>query len=335
MLCIKVKNIDAELTKKYLVKQKLLDTRYKVYAKNSFIYFPVLSKPKVKPRNFRFGFEDITFEPKGTRTDMVKRFIESHKERAKSFDILGNIAIVDTEPELVKKLAAAILKSNPNVMTVVRKGGAVSGVYRTRKYVYVAGKRDYTADYRENGCVFRFNINKTFFSTRLSYERKRITDLSKNGENVVVMFAGVGPFAIEIAKKNPKSKIVAIELNKFAHRYMLDNIRINKVKNVDPVCADVAKMSKKYNNFAERIVMPLPKDSASFMNRALKMAGKECTFHYYAFGPSEDPYKESMDMLEKIARKNRRRFRVVFKRIVRPYSKNTVEIVLDFVMKRI
>ena len=41
-------------------------------------------------------------------------------------------------------------------------------------------------------------------------------------------FAGVGPFAIEIAKSHPRASVLAIELNPSAYGYMLKNIRLNK-----------------------------------------------------------------------------------------------------------
>lgn len=216
----------------------------------------------------------------------------------------------------------------------MRKRGAVEGEYRIRKFAYVLGKKNYLAKYRENGAVFEFDVRKTFFSSRLAYERQRIVQQVGDKENVVVMFAGVGPFAIEIAKHHKNCKVVAIELNKNAYVYMLKNIKINKTVNVLPELGDVKKVAKKYAGFADRIIMPLPKDAYRFLPEVLRVAGKRCVVHYYAFGRSENAFAEHTIKLRSFFVGKKRGFRVLGKRVVRPYSAKEIEIVLDFVIKR-
>jgi tRNA (guanine37-N1)-methyltransferase len=255
-----------------------------------------------------------------------------YKEISKGFDVLGNIAIIDADKSVAGKVARIVMDTHKSVETVLRKGGPVSGRYRTRKYVFVLGKKNYTARYNENGASFVFDVRKVYFSPRLAYERKRITDLSKDGESVVVMFAGIGPFAIEIAKKNKKSKIIAIELNKMGYKYAIQNIRINKTDNVTPILGDAAKPPKKYKNFADRIIMPLPMDSYRFLESAFAMAGKRCIVHYYAF--VDDEGDEEIVKVKKFSIRHGRKFKLLGKRIVRPYSARTTEIVLDFEIAR-
>jgi tRNA (guanine37-N1)-methyltransferase len=220
------------------------------------------------------------------------------------------------------------MDTHKSVETVLRKGGPVSGKYRTRKYIFVLGKKNYLARYNENGASFVFDVRKVYFSSRLAYERKRITDLSKDGERVVVMFAGIGPFAIEIAKKNRKSEVVAIELNKMGYKYAIENIRINKTLNITPILGDAAKPPKACKSFADRIIMPLPMDSYRFLKSAFAMAAKRCIVHYYAF--VDDGGDREIAKVKKFSILHGRKFRLLGKRIVRPYSARTAEIVLDF-----
>lgn len=248
-------------------------------------------------------------------------------EATKGYDILGNIAVIDAKGATAKKIAKVVMGINRNVKTVVRKEGAVRGRYRTRDYVHVMGKRNFIATYRENGAVFTFDIRKTFFSTRLAYERKRIVDLSRNGENVIVMFAGAGPFAVEIARKNRDSEVIAIELNKQAYKYMLDNISKNKTGNVAAVNGDVKKAVKEYRGFADRIIMPLPMESHRYLQAANYAARRGCVIHYYAFGDIKKPYKKNIDLLKEVFAK--REVKIMGKRIVRPYSSRESEIVID------
>lgn len=252
---------------------------------------------------------------------------KEYERMTKSFEMLGDIAIIDAERKTARKFAEIVMKAHKNIETVLRKGGAVAGKYRTRKYIFVLGKKNFIANYIENGASFVFDVRKVFFSPRLGYERKRIMDLSKDGENVIVMFAGVGPFAVEIAKKNRRSMVIAIEMNKTAYKYLLENIKKNKLLNVVPELGDANSASVKYKGFADRIIMPLPKSSHKFLDSALSMAAKNCVIHYYAF--VDDEGEAERKRLKEFALKNGRKIRVVGQRTVRPYSSRISEIVLD------
>ena len=128
---------------------------------------------------------------------------------ARGYDQLGDIVIIefDGSKGKEKEIAQILMDSNRSIKTVLAKAGAISGKYRVRKLRYVAGKKNFIATYVENGCRFRFDTRKVFFSNRLSYERSRIIKLVKDRERIMVMFAGIGPFAIEIAKAKRHTKI--------------------------------------------------------------------------------------------------------------------------------
>ncbi len=271
-------------------------------------------RPKERPKSYR----ELLLEALGQ---------ERYLRITKSYDQLGNIVIIDVEKRLARKVARIILETHKNAETVLRKEGAVRGRYRTRKYSFVMGKRGYTARYNENGASFVFDVRKTFFSPRLAYERKRITDLSNDGELVVVMFAGIGPFAIEIAKKNRRSRVVAIELNKAAYGYMLENVRLNKTPNVIPVLGNAMAPPREYLGKADRIIMPLPADSSRFLGSALRLCGPRCIIHYYSF--VDDNGEEEVRRASLLSSKMGFSMRLLGSRVVRPYSARTSEIVMD------
>ena len=257
----------------------------------------------------------------------------------KGYDLLGNIAIVDIPESLRGKegvIAGIIMQIHPNVETVLGKEGAVSGRYRTRKFRYILGKRNYVAIYKESGCVFRFDVRKTFFSNRLSHERERVAGLSKGRETVAVLFAGIGPYSIEIAKANPKADVLSVELNKSAHAMALENIVLNKVANVTAINADVKAFadSKKYAGKADRIVAPLPASSLSFLDSITRIAKKRAIIHLYSFTGIDKKEKEVEERVREHARKHGYSIRVVGSRVVRPYSARRVEIVLDYAINK-
>lgn len=256
--------------------------------------------------------------------------------KAAHFDVLGSTAVIEVKnlKDRGKSLARRILAENHNVKTVLAKAGPVTGQYRTRKYRYVAGIKRYAVEYRESGCSFSFDPRKTFFSPRLSYERSRISGLVKDGENVMVMFAGVGPFAIVIAKSHKGAHVVGIEKNPYAYKMMKQNIAINRAKNVVAEKGDVKSKAAMYSGFADRIVMPLPWSSIDFLDAALQIAKPEAIIHIYAFGKTDNVKDDSWDLIKKHAKKNHYAAKLLFSRVVRPYSAKESEIVIDFRVRK-
>ena len=123
----------------------------------------------------------------------------------RSFNVLGNIAVVNfsdkTKISDKKKFAEQLLKEHSNIKTILEKSRKFSGRLRKMKTRYLAGEKNKEVLYKENNCVFRFNLDTTYFSPRLSNERKEVASKIKKNEKVLVMFAGVGPYSICIAKK--------------------------------------------------------------------------------------------------------------------------------------
>lgn len=347
MLGIKVPKRMAENVRKYLAKRNLIDINYRIISNDKFIYFPIgmdargnASLSQIMKLAFA-SFVERSFPGSGkgiNYKDMLKNKLgnEEYSSTVKGYDQLGDIAIIEPKTDKGgRALAKALLATKKDIRTVLAKGGPVSGRYRTRRYVYIAGRKNFRALYKENGSLFEFDLKKSFFSTRLAYERNRISKLVKDGESVCVMFAGVGPFAIEIAKANKHANIVAIELNKNAYKDMMHNIKLNKVLNVVAELGDVNKVASKYERFADRIVMPLPKDAYGFLDSAAKMAKKRCIVHYYAFGNRSNAYEEHVNALRRFFVERGIKLRILFKRVVRQYSPSEIEIVVDFLITKL
>jgi tRNA (guanine37-N1)-methyltransferase len=254
------------------------------------------------------------------------------------YDRVGDIAIIEIpklEKGLEKELAESIMEEHRMIKTVLTKAGPVSGKYRTRKLRFVYGDKNFIATYRENNCTFKLDLRKSFFSSRLSFERGRIAALSEKKEQVVVMFAGVGPFAIEIAKANKNAEVVGIELNPDAVKWMRQNIILNKTTNVTAELGDVKKFTKKYANYADRIVMPLPMSSLDFLADAIKMSKKRATIHIYVVDDLENTAAASIEKIKQIALKCGSTAKVVGIREARPYSYSTAEFAIDLSIKKV
>ena len=340
MLAVRARLQNAEKLKDYLKKRSLLDKNHTLIRRNLFIYFPIAGKASKKTLRSK-DFKEKLVELGASLSKMEFEVARERKERvipkdgerfSKSYDILGNIAVIDATGSSARALASRIMAENKGVGTVLRKGGPISGKYRTRKHIYVMGRRNYISTYKENGSLFQFDVRKAFFSSRLAFERKRITSISKDGEKVIVMFAGVGPFAIELAKSHRSSHIIAIELNKSACEYMEENIRLNKVGNVIVECGDVRKKAKKYAGFADRVIMPLPMSSMEFLNELNTVAAKACIVHLYSFSGNEEPFRDLKEKVHAFFFSKGRSVKFIGERIVRPYSAREAEVAIDFII---
>lgn len=214
----------------------------------------------------------------------------------KGYDILGNIAVVKFSKEdnlkNKTKLAEEFLDKNKNVKSVLDKASKFKGRLRTNKTNWIAGEKTKEALYKENGCEFRFNIDSCYFSPRLASERKEISNMIKKGEKVLVMFGGVAPYAIVIAKNSKPEKVVSVELGRECTKYAVENVKRNKlVGKVEVIQGDVRKVigkNKKVNDKFDRIIMARPNLKDSFLDVAFLVIKKNGIIHYYGFYPELD-----------------------------------------------
>lgn len=227
-----------------------------------------------------------------------------------SYDILGNI-IIAKFPDKAKKSekikeANKLLKEKKSVETILEKIEKVKGRLRTIKTNHLAGKKNKEALYLENGCRFKFNVETCYFSPRLSNERKEIYQQVKKGEKVLVMFGGVAPYAIVIAKNSKPEVVYSVELGKECERYAKQNVILNKISNVKIIQGDVKKvipkLSKEKLKF-DRIVMPRPNLKDSFLESAFKVIKKNGIINYYGFSDNSNEIVQNIQNEAKKAKK--------------------------------
>lgn len=167
-----------------------------------------------------------------------------------AYDIVGDIAILEIPDELIKKehiIATKIIESKRNINVVVKKDGNHEGTFRLQHHKHLAGENRKTTTYKENGCELLINIDETYFSPRLSTERQRIIKLVKDNENILVMFSGIAPYPITISKNTKARFIYGVELNPKAHEKAIENLKLNKIRNVVLFNDDATKVERFYN----------------------------------------------------------------------------------------
>ncbi|AEC50926.1 hypothetical protein PNA2_0007 [Pyrococcus sp. NA2] len=325
VLAVKVPLKLGEEIRRKLVESGLLNSDYKIKREGDFLFIPVkkpveglelvdvhLEKAMRKPHSYK----EVVDVPENLR-----RYLPT------SFDVIGNIAIIeipDVLKEYSREIGEAIIKVHKNVKAVYMKGGKVEGEYRVRSFIHIAGEKITETIHRENGIRLKLDITKVYFSPRLATERMRIFRMAKEGEVVFDMFAGIGPFSILLAKK--VRLVFASDLNPWAIRYLEENMRLNKVKNVIPILSDAKRICIK----ADRIIMNLPKYSHLFLEHAMKCVKNGGVIHYYGFGPENDPYAEHITRIIEVGNKLGLKVKILGKRIIRNYAPRQYNIAIDF-----
>jgi len=162
--------------------------------------------------------------------------------------------------------------------------------------------------------VFRFNFDSCYFSPRLSNERKEVASLIRKGETVLVMFAGVAPFSIVIAKNSDAKKVFSNEMNKEANKYAKLNIELNKLKEkIELLPGNIKKISEKLQKQKLKfdvIVMPRPKLKDTFLSQAFMLSKKGTRIYYYDFCKTSE-IDSILEKIKKEANKFRKKIKIL------------------------
>ena len=253
-----------------------------------------------------------------------------------SFDIVGDIAIIKhNKVQNPETIAKQIMTIHRNIKTVLTPVARIEGDFRVRELRLLAGENKTTTTHKESGCTFRIDVEKCYFSPRLSHEHKRVAQLSLPGEVVVNMFAGVGCFSILIAKTQSQSKVYSIDVNPTAFECMKENVKINCVsEQVVPLRGDSKDIIQtQLQGVADRVLMPLPEKALQYLPFALSALKKTGGWiHYYDFqhaSGKEDPVQKTK--LKVAERLDGLGVCYVFfnSRVMRPTGPNWYQTVLD------
>lgn len=202
----------------------------------------------------------------------------------KGVDIIGRIAVIKIPREWhgIRRQIGERVLSRLGLDSVYMQVSPARPGDRLRGVELLAGKECTTTIYSENGCRFKVDIGKVYFSPRLSFERLRIARLCRDGETVVNMFSGVGTFSIIIAKNSPRAKVFSVDSNPHAFELMLENTAINRVNGrVIPILADAREAAAELRGAADRVLMPLPELSEEYLEDGIKLLKGSGWVHVY------------------------------------------------------
>jgi len=298
--CLRANKQNGEAIRQKLAENDFINRDYRIESDNKHVFFPLKDSIAIDSVFAIFDGEILSIikypvyprPRKVSYKDRVTKIIppDFHHLIPSSFDVIGKIAMVKMEPEIIdfkKEIGKSIL-SVSRIQSVYMKTDEVKGQFRLPELELIAGEPVTETIHKEHGVTVFVDIKKAFFNPRLANEHQRIASIVKEGEVVLDLFTGVGPFAILIAKNN-RATVHAVDINPSAIACLEESIKLNSLKgDIVPVTGDIRNV---YSSLpmGDRIIMNLPGDARSYLDVAFSKTKKGGYIHYYTFSPKNAP----------------------------------------------
>ena len=325
MLTLKIPVQNIEATRQIVLNHKIIDFDYKIKVENGFGHIPIKEgtddetlskvmkecKEEIIKQNDNYTIEIIDLS-QDEDLETVKRFPrsitellkdklseEEIEELKKSFDIIGDVVIVEIPEDLEahkKEIGQATLQFTKR-KTVYMKKSAVKGVTRVRELELIAGEDNPITIHKEHGTRLKLDVKNVYFSPRLATERKRVQETTQDGEEILDMFAGIGPFPIVIAHEK-NVNITAVDINEYAIK------------------------GKKF----DRLIMNLPGLAPEFLDLAVSLCKDGGVIHYYEFS---DGFSQGIERAQIACEKQNKEVEILNTRKVKSSSPGMWHVAID------
>ncbi|ASJ07740.1 tRNA (guanine-N1)-methyltransferase [Thermococcus siculi] len=288
MPAVKVPATEAEPVKRKLKKLGIYDGKRRPRREGNFVLLPVTDSPQVQGMGYEVLDVELPLRPerqiyKNLETVLADRLTPEELKYLRRYDVIGDIAVVQIPRELrhrVDDIVWGLRKVHPFIRVVAQKGFH-EGAFRIREYSIIWGERRLETIHKENGVEIKVDLSRAFFNPRMKGERYRLAQLVRDGERILIPFAGVLPYALVIARYK-RVRITAVELNEEAYRLGLENIELNRkrlkgeIEFIPGNAFDVLPELPTY----DRVISPTPRDVDAL---ALTLSKAERWLHYYDF----------------------------------------------------
>ena len=206
------------------------------------------------------------------------------------YDVIGDVAIVILPDALLpysEAIGRCVTEERHNIRTVCMRTSPVAGTRRTAGYAVIYGPDDTGTVHREYGCTYHLDVKTAFYNTRLASERHRVAGCVREGERVLVPFAGVGPFVVPAAQRG--AQVTAIEMNPDACGFLRENVRENGVENAVTVYeGDAMQLLPSCGGAYDRAIVPTPYGMNTVLDEVIPLVRRGGIIHFYTFTVPEE-----------------------------------------------
>ena len=235
----------------------------------------------------------------------------------------GDVSAGDSLPEERREaVGEALLELHGNADTVLARGG-ISGTRRDPATEVVAGVGETETVHVEHGTKYALDLSSVMFSPGNKAERARMGEAVDPDERVFDTFAGVGYFALPMARAG--AEVTAAELDPEAYRLLVENGRLNGVTDrLHPVLGDCRDVE----TTADRVVMG-HYEAHEFLDTALEALVSGGTLHLHEATPESLFPERPVGRLRSAADDAGRSVEVLGTRVVKDHSAGVVHGVVD------
>ncbi|MFX1474018.1 MAG: class I SAM-dependent methyltransferase family protein [Promethearchaeota archaeon] len=345
-VCIQVERSFGEKLRLLLIDLDLLDSDYPITSEGQKLFLPIrftiddsmLSRLQRQTTSLTLVQRELT--PQKHRPTNLTEILQDHipaqflPKIPHSLDVIGDIAIVELDEELTpfaQEIGQAILLLHNNVVAVYSKAGNIAGPHRLRALNHIAGELRTHTVHVEYGIRIAVDVANTYFSPRLSTEHNRVVELIQPGEMILDMFAGVGPFALLAAKRQPVT-VYAIDINEHAIKCLKKSLELNQLAGeVIPILGDCRQVvEEQLSGQFDRVIMNLPHESIQFLdtaNAAANPAG--AIIHLYTITSEDNPLEKQKNQIITVLSRFRKAISIVNIRQVKQTAPYEAQVVLD------
>jgi tRNA G37 N-methylase Trm5 len=155
----------------------------------------------------------------------------------RSYKRVGHIALINLDDRLLIYKTeigeAMLLFLSSSIQTIARFTKPIKGMERKPSIEVIAGNSSLDTIHIEHNTKFFLNPAKLMLSAGNHNERKRIIDFISSLENknlvVLDMFACVGNLSLPVANYIKKCRVIALEINPLAIKYLKKSLELNKL----------------------------------------------------------------------------------------------------------
>jgi len=270
-----------------------------------------------------------------------------------SWAVVGSVVLVELgDAPRPEEVGEALLSLHGEADTALSRG-AITGEHREPSVAVIAGTGDTETVHHEHGTAYALDLATVMFSPGNQAERARMGEVVSEGERVLDMFAGIGYFALPMARAG--AEVTAVERNPDSFRYLIENARLNGVGDrVHPYradCRDVVRETFTPRNAraadgaseefaaeapADRVVMgyydatePAENGSYEYLDAALTALAPGGTIHVHEATPNDLVFERPIERLRDAAAAADREVEILDTREVKSYSEGVAHVVVD------
>ncbi|MBD6955591.1 MAG: class I SAM-dependent methyltransferase [Thermoplasmata archaeon] len=330
MLHLKVEKENAEKIRFKLMENRWLHPDFEIFSDGRYVYFPL--KEGYESGENIVDIEGMFRKKKKNPYDKIleilhmddnlKNKVPHHWEKYGDVVLIQLPEILYSYRKDIGRAFAEVLKAKS---VLLYKG--VEGEFRKPLVEFIFGN-DAVTTHTENGIFYRFDASRIMFSSGNVDERIRMSRIDAVGERVVDMFAGIGYFSIPISKYCFPERVIAIEKNEEAYKYLVENIKLNGVS-VDPILSDNRDVN--IRDYADRVIMGYI-HSEEFIPFAVRMLKQRGIIHYHDTWRKEqvqDRYETINSLFGDF------NYSVLRFHIVKNYAPNILHVSIDLLIRKV